>query len=486
MTPVDKQNPHLLLINPSNVLASMAKTSGSVWNRFRAWQPLSLMVLAGLTPSDWTIQIVDETLGIPDYDALDRPTLVGLTAFTSQANRAYEIAAEFRKRGIPVVMGGIHATMCLEEASKRVNSVVTGEAEGVWGRVLDDVRAGRLQPLYEGGLAETADISAARHDLLPRVYAFGAIQTTRGCPLNCNFCSVPVFNGSRYRQRPIADIVEEFRSVPENRVLIVDDNFVGTGPAQVARAKELFRALAEANLGKDWIGQVTINFADDEELLTLAKQSGCAGCFVGFESPSAEGLAEIGKKFNLQKQRNLRDSVRRIQAHGIMVVGSFMLGLDIDGPGIGEKIAAAAAQYGVDNMNVLFFTPLPGTRLWDQTKAQHRIAMDDYPSDWKYYTLTYPVARHQSLSLTEMVAEMIACNRAYYSIPGILQRMVTGLLAGRGVFYPIIANFSSRRNSIAYARRYSDFEALEGWRFSRSGGTGGPHGARDAIGDLAH
>jgi radical SAM superfamily enzyme YgiQ (UPF0313 family) len=464
----------------------MAKASGSMWNRFRAWQPLSLMVLAGLTPSDWTIQLVDETLGIPDYDTLNPPTLVGLTAFTSQANRAYEIAAYFRKRGIPVVMGGIHATMCLQEASKRVDSVVTGEAEGVWRRVLDDVKAGRLQQLYEGGLAETGDIGSARHDLLPPEYGFGAIQTTRGCPLNCNFCSVPVFNGSRYRQRPIADIVEEFRTIREHRVLIVDDNFVGTGPTQVARAKELFRALAEAKLGKHWMGQVTINFADDEELLTLAERSGCIGCFIGFESPTAEGLAEIGKKFNLQKQRNLRESVRRIQAHDIIVVGSFMIGLDVDGPGIGEKVAAAADSYGIDNMNVLFFTPLPGTRLWDQTKAQHRIAMDDYPGDWKYYTLTYPVARHQSLSLSEIVAEMIACNQAYYSIPSILQRMANGLLAGKGVFYPTIANFSSRRNSRAFARRYADFEALEGWRFSRSGGTGGPHGARDAIGDLAH
>ena len=196
-------------------------------------------------------------------------------------------------------------------------------------------------------------------------------------------------------------------------------------------------------------------------------------------------MAEINKKFNVLKDRDLRASVRRIQAHGIMVVGSFMIGLDVDTPGIGDRIAAAADWYGVDNMNVLFFTPLPGTRLWDQMKAQHRIALDTFPADWQYYTLTYPVARHHTLSLSEIIAEMITCNRTYYSIPNIFWRMVTGLIQGRGPFYGVIANFSSRRNARAYARRYAGFEALEGWRFSRSGGTGGPHGAQDLLRGLA-
>jgi radical SAM superfamily enzyme YgiQ (UPF0313 family) len=136
-------------------------------------------------------------------------------------------------------------------------------------------------------------------------------------------------------------------------------------------------------------------------------------------------------------------------------------------------------------MNVLFYTPLPGTRLWDQMKAQHRVAMDSFPSDWQYYTLTYPVARHHTLSLSEIISEMVTCNRTYYSIPNILGRMVTGLIQGRSTFYGVVANFSSRRNSLAFARRYAGFEAKEGWRFSRSGGTGGPRNARGLLGDLA-
>jgi radical SAM superfamily enzyme YgiQ (UPF0313 family) len=471
-----KQNPHLLLINPSNPLSSMARTSGSRWNRYRAWKPLSLMVLAGLTPPDWTIQIVDENLGVPDYDSFARPDLVGLTAFTSQANRAYELAASFRAQGVPVVMGGIHATMCLDEVAARVDAVVTREAESVWKRVLDDASEDRLQPLYEGGLAEVEDIKPARHDLLPP-YAFGAIQTTRGCQLNCSFCSVPAFNGSRYRQRPVAELVEEFRAIPEHRILIVDDNFVGTGPTQLARAKELFRALGEAKLGKHWMGQTTINFADDEELLTLAEDSGCIGAFVGFESPTPEGLAEVNKGFNLLKKRDLRASVRRIQAHGIMVVGSFMIGLDVDDPGIGERIAEAAHSYGVDSMNVLFLTPLPGTRLWERMWSQNRICLDAFPRDWKYYTLNYPVIRHNRLSVSELIKEMNACNASYYSIQNILRRMGAGLLEGRSVFYEVIANFSSRRNSLSFVKKYEDFEREEGWRFRQVAEAG-----RDSLG----
>jgi radical SAM superfamily enzyme YgiQ (UPF0313 family) len=203
----------------------------------------------------------------------------------------------------------------------------------------------------------------ARHDLLPPGYAFGAIQTTRCCPLSCSFCSVTAFNGAQYRQRPIPDVVQEFQSINEKYVLAVDDNLIGTRPEHIARAKELFRAMAQANLGKEWVAQATINFADDEELLTLAVKAGCRGVFIGFESPTPEGLRELSKKFNLLKGRDFRASVRRIQQHNILVVGSFIIGLDIDEPGIGKHIADVANQYGVDNLNVLFLTPLPGTWL---------------------------------------------------------------------------------------------------------------------------
>ena len=165
--------PQLLLINPSNALVSMAKTSRSRWSRYRVWKPLGLAVLAGLTPKEWQTSIVDENLGVPDYASLSHPDLVGITAFTSQANRAYELAGLFQAAGVPVVMGGIHATMCRDEAGARVDSVVRGEAEEVWAQVLADAGQGRLKPLYEGGLADISKVRPARHDLLDGRYALG-------------------------------------------------------------------------------------------------------------------------------------------------------------------------------------------------------------------------------------------------------------------------------------------------------------------------
>ena len=452
----------LYLINPRNPLVSIVNVKESRWNRYRVWKPLSLMVLAGLTPPEWEISIVDENLGVPDYPSMPRPDLVGITAFTSQANRAYEVAAHFRRLGVPVVMGGIHATMCLDEVIEHVDSVVTGEAEGIWPQVLRDTQDGSLKRRYDGGLAEIKDVPLARHDLLATGYAFGAVQTTRGCPLNCSFCSVTAFNGAQYRQRPIPDVVREFQSVREKRVLVVDDNLIGTRRDHIARAKDLFRAMAQANLRKEWVAQVTINFADDEELLTLAARAGCRGVFIGFESPTPAGLRELGKKFNLLKGRDFRDSVRRIQRHHIMVVGSFIIGLDVDEPGIGRHIAEAASQYGVDNLNVLFLTPFPGTRLWDQMKSQDRIALDAFPGDWKYYTLTFPVARYKHFSVDGIIEEMISCDRTFLSTPRILRRVWSSVWQRRQPLITLVGNLSFRKNSRLSRKVYADFKRQRG------------------------
>jgi radical SAM superfamily enzyme YgiQ (UPF0313 family) len=269
---------------------------------------------------------------------------------------------------------------------------------------------------------------------------------------------VTAFNGARYRQRPIPDVVREFRSIREKRVLVVDDNLIGTSPEHIARAKDMFRAMAQANLRKQWVAQATINFADDEELLTLAAKAGCRGVFIGFESPTPEGLREVGKKFNLLKGRDFRASVRRIQKHNILVVGSFIIGLDIDQPGIGKRIAEVARRYGVDNLNVLFLTPLPGTRLWNQMKSQDRIALDTFPQDWKYYTLTFPAAQYKHLSLDGIIEEMLACDRNFYSLPHILRRAFASLLHRRQPLITLVGNLSYRSNLRLNRKAYADFK----------------------------
>jgi radical SAM superfamily enzyme YgiQ (UPF0313 family) len=465
----------LYLINPHNPLVSLAKKSR--WSKYRVWKPLGLLILAGLTPPEWEIRIIDENLGVPDYGALPRPDLVGITAFTSQATRAYELAVEFRDRGVPVVMGGVHATLCLEEAMERVDSVVTGEAESVWAQVLEDARQGLLEPVYAGEFVSMEDVPPARNDLLTSGYAFGSIQTTRGCPLDCSFCSVSVFNGNRYRQRPIEKVVEEFQTIRERLVLIVDDNLVGTSRKHIARAKDLFRAMIHAKLRKKWICQATINMADDDELLMLAAQAGCKGVFVGFESPTEEGLADVGKKFNILKGRDFRASVGRIQRRNICVVGSFIMGLDTDERGIGKRIADAAERYGVDLLNVLFLTPLPGTRLWDRMKSQGRIAADSFPEDWRYFTLTFPVARYKHLSWAGILQEMDACDRRFYSLPRILHRIWSSLWRRRGPLFVAVSNLSFRHNLRTARGLHREADASRGQpldlpaRAESSGGT---------------
>jgi radical SAM superfamily enzyme YgiQ (UPF0313 family) len=445
----------LYLINPANPLVAFIKANESHWNQFRVWKPLGLLVVSALTPRRWNISVIDENLGIPDYAGLPRPDLVGITAFTSQATRAYKVAHSFRRLGVPVVMGGIHASMCQAEALERVDAIVTGEAESIWSTVLEDAERGTLKRLYAGTRLDMDNVPAARHDLLPKGYFFGSIQTTRGCPLKCTFCSVTPFNGGLFRHRPIANVVQELREIRERYVLIVDDNFVGTRRDHIAHTKNLLRAMIEANLGKKLMTQVTINMADDEELLRLAAKAGIFGVYIGFEASTVEGLTEVHKKFNVQKGRDIKASIQKIQRHGIMVAGSFIMGLDIDRHGIGRQIAATALDYGVDTLNTMFMTPLPGTELWKKMELEGRIAANDFPEDWRYYTLTYPVARYAHLSWADLIKEDEICSREFYSYRRIMHRVFNNLWQRREPWLTLVGNLSNRANSHRFHRKVS-------------------------------
>jgi radical SAM superfamily enzyme YgiQ (UPF0313 family) len=448
----------LYLVNPDNPVVSLTKLQWSRLNRYRVWKPLSLLVLASLTPDDWQVEVLDENLGPIDYTKLPRPDLVGVTAFTSQATRAYRVAATFRTMGVPVVMGGIHASMCLDEALAYVDTVVTGEAESVWRHVLDDARDGRLQRVYKGGQGAMEDVPAARHEIGAGRYYMGSIQTTRGCPLNCSFCSVTAFNGGKFRHRPIADVVAELKLIRESRIAFVDDNLVGTRHDHVGWAKELFRAMIAAEETRPWICQATINFADDDELMDLAARAGCEAVLFGFESPTLEGLVAVHKKFNVHGGRDLAASVRRVQGHGILVLGSFIMGLDTDGPGIGTATARAAEAYGVDMASVLFMTPLPGTELYREMERDGRIAANRYPDDWQYYTLGYPVARYRNFTWDALVREMDDFNRAFYSVAAIARRTLRIAVRSRSPLRGLISfipNWGYRSSHIFHQRIYA-------------------------------
>lgn len=449
----------LLLINPCNPMVSLSKLQG--WNRlnkYRVWKPLGLLILARLTPPDWEVEVIDENLGPVDAQALPRPDLVGITAFTSQATRAYELAALFRARGVPVVMGGIHATMRLGEALGHADAVVTREAEAVWARVLADVQAGTLRRVYAGEPVSMAETPPARHDLLAGRYRFGSIQATRGCPLNCSFCSVTAFNGGLFRHRPIENVIAELRQIHEKTILFVDDNLIGTRRDHMAYAKDLFRAMMRERLTRPWICQATVNFADDEELLDLAARCGCLGVYIGFESPTVEGLIALHKKFNLQEGRDFRASVRRIQCHGIAVMGSFILGIDTDRPGIGATIARAAEDYRLDMADVQILTPLPGTALFKEMEGQGRIIANSYPADWQYYTFSHPVFQYLHFTWSELVQEMNQFNDLFYSYPKILGRALRMALHTRNpkkVLFGLVTNLTGRHNHLLDRKVYA-------------------------------
>ncbi len=457
------RKPRLYLINPYNPLVSVVNSKLNRWNEYTVWKPLGLLVIAGMTPDEWEIKIFDENVERSDFESLPVPDLVGITAFSSQADRAYTLASRFREKGSSVVMGGIHASMCSEEAGTYADAVVIGEAESVWHTVLDDGKKGALAPIYHGERLNMKSIPAARHDLLPSGYRFGAIQTTRGCPLACNFCSVSAFNGRHYRHRPVANIVDEFRMIREKLVLIVDDNFIGTRKDHLEHTKKLLQAIIDSGVKKKWIAQVTINFGDDNELLRLASKAGCVGVFIGFESTTEEGLKEIHKRFNIRKNKEMKDSIRTIHRHGIAVVGSFIMGLDIDNKDIGRKIASKAHDIGIDALNIMFLTPLPGTELWKEMVSHDRIILNSFPHDWRFYTLTFPVARYNHLTWRAMCAEKERCYRSFYSFKGILKRVYESLLQRRNFIVTLLSNLWYRNNTLRVDKKaYKEFDLTPG------------------------
>lgn len=460
----------LYLINPRNAASTVVQVDESRFNRYAIWKPLGLLILARLTPAEWDVTVIDENMHQPDYARMPLPDLVGVTAFSSQSNRAYTIAATFRGRGVPVVMGGIHSTMCQDEALKRVDAVVTGEAEEIWPEVLRHARKGTLKRVYHGSVVDIEKVPPARHDLLPHRYAFGAIQTTRGCPLNCDYCSVTAFHGRRFRRRRIEDVIQEFKMIKEKRVLIVDDNLIGTTKDHITYAKNLFRAMIAAQIRKKWVCQVTVNMGEDEELVQLAAKSGCFGLLIGFESHTNEGLTELNKKFNIRRECDLRRAVRRLQRYGIAVYGTFIFGLDVDREGIGKRLAKAGMAYGVDLLSANFLTPLPGTRLWEKMHAQGRIAARSFPEDWKHYTLALPVANYMHLSWSDMTAEFISCYRTFYSLRRILYRFFGSLLRTRKIRTSLIVlacNIVYRRNIGLDLQLFDSLDLSRGASYAR-------------------
>jgi radical SAM superfamily enzyme YgiQ (UPF0313 family) len=426
----------LVLINPVNP----ARTGLTV-NRSSRFPPIGLGIVAALTPEYWDVALLDENWEPFVYQDAD---LVGITAFTSSANRAYEIAAAYRKRGVPVVMGGIHASMCTEEALRFVDAVVVGEAETAWPQVVADVEAGQLQRVYRGEWADLAGLPRPRRDLFRPDYMFASVQTSRGCPMDCEFCSVTAFNGRRYRRRPPEEVLAELETIPQKMLFFVDDNIIGYGRESREQALAIFRGMVERKLDRWWFCQASLNFADDDEVLHWAGRAGCKMVFLGLEAEEVDALAEVNKRLNLRRGvESYEEAFRRIHRAGIAVLGAFIFGMDGDTP---EKLRSRAdymVRSGVDVMQKTFLTPLPGTRLFDQLRDQDRLLYTDFPGDWERYDMGEAVHQPRGMTPETLAQVMGESSRRMYAWPVLVRKAMRTLRETRN---PMAAMFAWQSN----------------------------------------
>jgi radical SAM superfamily enzyme YgiQ (UPF0313 family) len=328
--------------------------------------PLSILYIAGLTPKEHDVTIVDECVQTIDFD--EPVDLVGITSMTFTAKRAYQIAGEFRKRNVKVIMGGIHASAVLEEALVHADTVVIGEADDLWETVLKDAQNGELKSTYRTDHRPTlGHLASPRFDLLDtskyvrlpfRRSPNMPIQTARGCPYNCEFCSVSKFWGKKIRFRPVKDIVDEITLSRGDTFFFTDDNFV----ANHQRTLELCQALIPLKI--KYICQIDSLAYKNPEIIKALRKSGCFMAFVGFESINKKTLAGVSKSFN--KPERFPDFISVLHANKINVYASIILGFEEDNPQTAEETARFLIEHKVGLASFFRVTPLPGTRLYDQ------------------------------------------------------------------------------------------------------------------------
>jgi radical SAM superfamily enzyme YgiQ (UPF0313 family) len=335
---------------------------------------LGLPILAALSPPDVEISITDDLLTPIDLEKdLKEVDLVGITVLTKTALRAYEIADGYRKKGIPVVLGGIHPTALPEEAKEHADSVVMGEAEEVWPSLIEDFRIGNLKSFYrQERFTELSKIPRPRREILPRkgYFPLDVIQATRGCPFRCEFCSVRKFFGDTYRFRPIPEVVEEMKTLRHRLIMFNDDNIIGNP----FYSKELLKALIP--LKKKWIGQASLSGLRDAENVALLAKSGCIGLLIGFESLSKSNLIQSQKYQN--DPTEYREVIHTLHRFGITIWGSFIFGFDEDDPSIFEETVAFAIQTKLFSVVFALLTPYPETAFYQRVKEEERLVQDQW------------------------------------------------------------------------------------------------------------
>lgn len=402
--------PRILLLSPRGPLY---RHKTGIWKKSLRYMPLTLPTLAALVPQELNadIRLVDESVDDLPLDA--EVDLVGISAITGTSLRAYEIAAHFRKRGIPVVLGGVHPTLVPDEAMRHADAVVTGYAEETWPELLRDWQAGRLKSRYHQrpGLS-LANLPLPRRELLDD-NAFTAIHTieaTRGCIHHCEFCVVPSAWGKPI-QRPVGEVVAELKAIRAKRLIFLDLNLI----ADIPYAKELFTALIPLKL--KWGGLATTLIGRDPELLDLAAKSGCKGLLIGFETLASDSLKEAQKAFNIKQ--DYYEVMHQMHAHGIAVMGTFVFGFDSETRETIQEVVDFVQTAKIDLPRYAIQTPFPGTPLFHRLKAEGRIITED----WTLYDGQHVVYHPKKMSAENLLTYAHQAWQETYSYRSIMHRL---------------------------------------------------------------
>ena len=421
----------LLLILPKNERSYWGQVSKSGKAGFVR---LNLPTLAALTPKDWEVEILDARVTPVDYNA--RVDLVGITGFTAEMPSAYEIADNFRKNGVKVVMGGVHVSAMSDEALQHADTVVIGEAELIWDNLLEDFKKGKLKQRYKAdNLCDMKNMVIPRRDLLNRkMYSgFNTLQATRGCPFNCDYCAVTAFFGHEFRVRPIDEVIAEIKGFDTKEFFFMDDNIVG----RPKYAKELFQRLIPLKI--TWGSQASITMAKDPELLNLYARSGGKYAFIGLESLSQKNLESMHKGWNSAK--DYKEAIKKIQDAGINVVGSFVFGLDEDDKTVFKTTFDFIMETRMDAAQFHILTPLPGTVTYNVLEKEGRII----DRDWAKYHTGEVVFQPKGMTIEELQNGYYWIFRNTYTIKNILKR---SLRSPKGIVYRIAANLSYRKKAL--------------------------------------
>ena len=382
----------------------------------RTWQmePLAPAVLASLTPSGVDVRFYDDRMEIIPFD---EPTdLVAISVETYTARRAYQIASEYRSRGVPVVMGGFHATLVPEEAAEYAESVVVGEAEEVWPRIIEDFRNGELKRQYRSvSRPSLASLMPDRSIFRGKRYLpIALIEAGRGCQMRCEFCAVQSYFGGTQSRRSIEGVVEEVRRLNKRLYFFVDDNIA----SNMDQAKELFHALIPLKI--KWVAQASVHAAHDREFLGLIRAAGCQGLLVGLETLDSGNLRQMGKMFN-DTDGGVGEAVERFHGAGIRLYPTFIFGYDADTVASIREAVEFSRRHGFFMAAFNHLTPFPGTPLYERLRREGRLLYEKWWLDPAYRYGMLPF-RPAGMSAVEVGEECLRARKYFFSLPSILRR----------------------------------------------------------------